>query len=148
MFSNPSWKTNPGDVISKSVLKIESDLKKDSSIDTEFSGTTAVIALIVGNEITVANIGDSRVILGKKNASGYYPDPISIDHKPDTPAEKARILKAGGRVFAVSYDDGIDGPARVWLGHMDIPGLAMSRSLGDSVAHSAGVSSEPEIFTR
>jgi serine/threonine protein phosphatase PrpC len=49
-------------------------------------------------------------------------------------------------VFAVEYDDGVDGPARVWLGHMDVPGLAMSRSLGDAVAHSAGVSSEPEFF--
>ena len=28
---------------------------------------------------------------------------------------------------------------------MDIPGLAMSRSLGDVVAHSAGVTSEPEF---
>ena len=59
---------------------------------------------------------------------------------------QARIVAAGGRVFAVRYDDGIDGPARVWLAHADIPGLAMSRSLGDKVAHSAGVSSEPEIF--
>lgn len=46
----------------------------------------------------------------------------------------------------MEYDDGVDGPARVWLGHMDVPGLAMSRSLGDAVAHSAGVSSEPEFF--
>lgn len=29
---------------------------------------------------------------------------------------------------------------------MDIPGLAMSRSVGDTVAHSVGVTSEPEIF--
>jgi serine/threonine protein phosphatase PrpC len=29
---------------------------------------------------------------------------------------------------------------------MDVPGLAMSRSLGDAVAHTAGVSSEPEFF--
>jgi len=61
------------------------------------------------------------------------------------PAEKARIEAKGGRVFAVEYDDGVDGPARVWLGHMDVPGLAMSRSLCDAVAHSAGVSSEPEF---
>lgn len=45
----------------------------------------------------------------------------------------------------MEYDDGVDGPARVWLGNMDVPGLAMSRSLGDAVAHSAGVSSEPEF---
>jgi hypothetical protein len=52
---------------------------------------------------------------------------VSNDHKPDLVEEKARILAAGGRVFAVEYDDGISGPQRVWLGHMDIPGLAMSR---------------------
>ena len=49
-------------------------------------------------------------------------------------------------MFAVEYDDGVDGPPRVWLGHMDVPGLAMSRSLGDGVAHTAGVSSEPEFY--
>ncbi len=35
------------------------------------------------------------------------------------------------------------GPARVWLKHENIPGLAMSRSLGDLVAASVGVSPEP-----
>jgi len=73
---------------------------------------------------------------------------ISEDHKPDLPEEKARIVNAGGRVFAVEYDDGVDGPSRVWLGHMDVPGLAMSRSVGDVVAHTAGVSTEPEFFVR
>lgn len=34
---------------------------------------------------------------------------------------------------------------RVWLKHEDIPGLAMSRSMGDLVACKAGVHGEPEI---
>jgi serine/threonine protein phosphatase PrpC len=71
---------------------------------------------------------------------------LTIDHKPDLPVEKARIEGKGGRVFSVEYEDGVDGPPRVWLGHMDVPGLAMSRSLGDAVAHTVGVSSEPECF--
>ena len=48
-------------------------------------------------------------------------------------------------MFAVEYDDGVDGPQRVWLGNMDVPGLALSRSLGDVIAHTAGVSSECEF---
>ena len=60
------------------------------------------------------------------------------------PCLQRRIVNRGGRVFSVTYEDGVDGPPRVWLGHMDIPGLAMSRSLGDTVAHTAGVISEPE----
>ena len=38
------------------------------------------------------------------------------------------------------------GPARVWLTDHDIPGLAMSRSLGDYVAQSVGVIPDPEII--
>jgi serine/threonine protein phosphatase PrpC len=37
------------------------------------------------------------------------------------------------------------GPARVWLPEFDVPGLAMSRSLGDYVAQSVGVTPEPEF---
>ena len=37
------------------------------------------------------------------------------------------------------------GPARVWLADMDLPGLAMSRSLGDYVAQSVGVIPVPEV---
>jgi serine/threonine protein phosphatase PrpC len=118
----------------------------DASIETDFSGTTFTCAVIRGNTMTTGNIGDSRSTVGFRNASGGITGiAISQDHKPDLPEEKARIEAKGGRVFAVEYDDGVDGPPRVWLGHMDVPGLAMSRSLGDAVAHSAGVSSEPDF---
>ena len=40
------------------------------------------------------------------------------------------------------------GPYRVWLKDQEMPGLAMSRSLGDQIAHSVGVSSLPEIKSR
>lgn len=135
-------KTAIGDV----VAKVESEILRDPSIETDFSGTTFTCAVIRGNTMTTGNIGDSRSTIGYRNASGGITGiAISQDHKPDLPAEKARIEEKGGRVFAVEYDDGVDGPPRVWLGHMDVPGLAMSRSLGDAVAHSAGVTSEPEF---
>lgn len=135
-------KTAIGDV----VAKVESEILRDPSIETDFSGTTFTCAVIRGNTMITGNIGDSRSTIGYRNAAGGITGiAISQDHKPDLPAEKARIEEKGGRVFAVEYDDGVDGPPRVWLGHMDVPGLAMSRSLGDAVAHSAGVSSEPEF---
>lgn len=37
------------------------------------------------------------------------------------------------------------GPARVWLGDAWMPGLAMSRSIGDTIAASCGVSPCPEV---
>lgn len=140
--------------ISQSLNTVEKAILRDPSVDTEFSGTTAVVAVIRENLLVVGNVGDSRITRGYStapDASGATRiacEAVSDDHKPDREDEKARIVASGGRVFAVEYDDGIDGPPRVWLGHMDVPGLAMSRSLGDAVAHTAGVISEPEFFTR
>ena len=85
------------------------------------------MAIIRGNEIIGVNVGDSRVIIGKEIDGDMTAEEFTHDNKPDLTKEKQRILGAGGQVFAVEYDDGVDGPPRVWLGHMDVPGLAMSR---------------------
>ena len=53
-----------------------------------------------------------------------------------------RIEQNGGRV---SQAYGM-GPFRVWLKNENYPGLAMSRSIGDKIAHSVGVSDIPEII--
>lgn len=151
VFAHPRWPDGRAGMRAASadvLAKLERELIEDRSVDTEFSGSTFVFAALRDGELFVANVGDSRVTLGVEKDGAVAAEAISIDHKPELPAEKKRILAAGGRVFAVEYDDGIDGPPRVWLGHMDVPGLAMSRSIGDVVAHSAGVSTEPEFFDR
>jgi protein phosphatase 1G len=74
-------------------------------------GCTAVVALIQGNTIYVANAGDSRCVLGH---SGKAVD-MSMDHKPDLPEENARIRAAGGCVI----DGRVNG------------NINLSRSLGD-----------------
>lgn len=127
MFNHPAWATDLRKASGDSIAKIEHSIIRNFRIDTEFSGTTLSMAIIRGNTVTGVNIGDSRVILAKEEAGRLVPVEITFDHKPDSPAEKERIIACGGRVFAVEYDDGIDGPMRVWLGHMDVPGLAMSR---------------------
>lgn len=151
MIRHPMWKSDVKKAAQDVIHAIENNVCRDYRIDTEFSGTTLSMAIIRGNRITGVNIGDSRVIIGKDAGDGsgrIVAEQFTEDHKPDTPKEKERILSSGGRVFAVEYDDGIDGPPRVWLGHMDVPGLAMSRSLGDHVAHTAGVISTPEFTER
>jgi len=37
------------------------------------------------------------------------------------------------------------GPKRVWLKNKQVPGLAMTRSIGDMAASSVGVLAEPEV---
>lgn len=147
IFNNPKFTTDLNATFTEDIDRLEKILLSDASIDTEFSGTTGIAGAVRGKVLTVANIGDSRVIIGRKGPTDTHMKAVtvSLDHKPDREDEMKRIVARGGRVFAVEYDDGVDGPPRVWLGHMDIPGLAMSRSLGDTVAHTAGVISEPEM---
>ena len=148
LFAHPLFGSDIEAAVAEVVSTCERRMLADAHIDCEFSGTTFVLGVIRGDKLTVANIGDSRIIVGTRRGDAIAAESVTFDHKPDLPLEKKRIEDAGGRVFAVKYDDGIDGPARVWLGNMDVPGLAMSRSLGDTIAHSAGVTSTPEFFTR
>lgn len=51
------------------------------------AGCTCVVAIITKTEVYVANAGDSRAVI----AAGGKAKDLSIDHKPDLPAEKRRI---------------------------------------------------------
>jgi len=108
-----------------------------------FSGTTLVYALKINDDVYCANIGDSRCIVVRNKNEVIA---LSEDQKPENPGEKERILAAGGRVEPLPGPPNVDrGPDRVWLGEVDVPGLAMSRSIGDEVSQTVGVVSVPEI---
>ncbi len=69
---------------------------------------------------------------------------ITRDHKPDEPDEAARILTNGGRIEPFKDSNGEHvGPLRVWQKSQDIPGLAMTRALGDGAGAAAGVICTP-----
>ena len=51
------------------------------------AGCTCCVALITKTEVYVANAGDTRAVIASK---GKAKD-LSIDHKPDLPAEKRRV---------------------------------------------------------
>lgn len=78
-------------------------------------GTTAIVALFIGTSVQVANTGDSRAIIVRKNGQTM---PLSRDHKPDRNDERDRIARLGGSVvhWGVWRVEGI---------------LAVSRAIGD-----------------
>jgi len=117
-----------------------------SPVNCSFSGTTAVCSWIQDKKIYTANCGDSRAVVAQMKKNRLMAKPLSTDQKPDDPKEKERILNMNGRVEACKgvLGDPI-GPARVWLKTQDMPGLAMSRSFGDDVATSVGVTSIPVV---
>ena len=158
LMEHEKWTSDMKTAAVESLLRaekecIESNFKESSSdidrfIKTDFSGTTAVICIIRDDNLLTLNVGDSRAIIVTEVGDDFTVTELTRDHKPSIPEEKERILKAGGRVLNMEYEDGYDGPARVWLADQNIPGLAMSRSLCDTVAHTVGVISMPEITER
>eukprot|EP00344_Euplotes_crassus_P001734 CAMPEP_0196999662 /NCGR_PEP_ID=MMETSP1380-20130617/4786_1 /TAXON_ID=5936 /ORGANISM="Euplotes crassus, Strain CT5" /LENGTH=246 /DNA_ID=CAMNT_0042416653 /DNA_START=796 /DNA_END=1536 /DNA_ORIENTATION=+ len=154
-------------LLKKTFEGLNNNLRKQN-FDYQYSGTTANMIIISGKVLTCANVGDSRCIMatiesshtesrknGKDNSiisentdhSDWKCIVLSRDHKPEFESERKRILGFGGRVEAL-FDTETHkqlGPYRVWLKDQNVPGLAMSRSLGDEVARKAGVVSDPEI---
>lgn len=115
---------------------------EDSEIDHVFSGTTAVASMIVNQFIFTAWAGDSRAIIGRGQGSGVYPVDLTHDQKPSRTDEKKRVRALGGRVTRWKKNIG---PLRVWLPDDWIPGLAMTRSVGDTVLTEFGVIPTPEV---
>lgn len=134
--------SNPPEQALESALSQLSDKLLDSSIDTSYSGSTIVCVLVYGDQIICANIGDSRAIMSSKKKT-WSCISLSQDHKPENKTEATRIIEAGGRIKAM-YGKNL----RIWLPDKDIPGLSMTRSLGDQVCRTIGLISTPEIYTR
>eukprot|EP00927_Polykrikos_kofoidii_P076896 TRINITY_DN73909_c0_g1_i1.p1 TRINITY_DN73909_c0_g1~~TRINITY_DN73909_c0_g1_i1.p1 ORF type:complete len:425 (+),score=61.32 TRINITY_DN73909_c0_g1_i1:136-1410(+) len=121
---------------------LRSDETLRDQMGGEQGGTTVAAALVTRwgptkFRVRVANAGDSRVLLW--NTDGLH---CTEDHKPDSPAEKARIEAAGGGVWCGVHG----GPKRV-------DGvLAVSRGLGDFQLKSRDpalckVSASPDVST-
>lgn len=125
-------------------VKALDGIVKNCGVDTNFSGSTLCFCLIQKKKLFTVNVGDSRAILGRKGFIRWEAIQLSVDHKPDIPSEASRIRSCGGRVS----QSGNVGPMRVWMAEKNSPGLAMSRSIGDSLIHSFGVSSDPDVFER
>ncbi|XBI01121.1 hypothetical protein VPH35_129964 [Triticum aestivum] len=91
-------------------------------------GSTALAAILVGDQLYVANVGDSRAIALK----GGKAIPLSDDHKPNLKDERARIENAGGGVSYDGFTWRVDGI------------LAMSRAFGNRSLKNY-VIAEPDI---
>ena len=148
IFLDHSFPLDIHSAILRQTRIVETMLVADRDINTEFSGSTMSLCIILNGKIFATNIGNSRCIIGQGKSHGKIRAvQLTQDHIPENEIEKHRIKSKGGRIFAVNYDDFTCGKSRVWLGHMDVPGLTISRSLGDTVATTVGVISLPECST-
>lgn len=133
-------------LLRNAMISSEEKLKEQNNINIEYSGSTCCMLIHVYQKIICVNIGDSRAILFSVIIKEDITN-LSFDHKPNLKKELERIRKFGGVVEKCLYEDGIpDGPYRVWnSSKQEYPGLAVSRSIGDTEATKLGVLAEPDF---
>lgn len=142
--------SNTADAFTRTFVATQVDIEAqqtDKGLDSSSSGSTCTMAFhnVETDILTIAHVGDSRAVVYKQDPATKETQMAVVketeDHKPDLPAEKARIEKMGGRVVFDGYYN-----HRVFAKAGMYPGLNMSRALGDIVAHKeAGLTAEPEI---
>ena len=131
----------------KSFIDINNSLIYNTNIDCSLSGTTCTSLIISLDKIICINIGNTRAILARYENGCYNSTNLNRDHKLTELDEIKRIIKKGG-IIKQSYDKikkEYIGPEKIWLKNSDIPGLNISRSFGDNIAHTIGVINIPDI---
>ncbi|KAL5699663.1 protein-serine/threonine phosphatase [Ranunculus cassubicifolius] len=131
LFSNlikhPKFITDTKSAIADAYNHTDSEFLKAENSQNRDAGSTASTAILVGDRLLVANVGDSRAVICR----GGNAIAVSRDHKPDQTDERQRIEDAGGFVM--------------WAGTWRVGGvLAVSRAFGDRLLKQYVVA-DPEI---
>jgi len=160
LFANRDLHSDPKAALAEAYRNTQQLMESKHGPEALWSGTTAVSAYQHRDRLFVANVGDSRAVLGRCETArpGVKPRLVAVDlssdQKPDRPDERQRVTALGGIVqqgqFPVLSPMGLRfiraGPERV-MDKNGMGGLAMSRSFGD-LSLRPYVSSQPEIHER
>ncbi|KAH7832867.1 hypothetical protein Vadar_000818 [Vaccinium darrowii] len=124
---HPDFIKDTKSAIVEAFRQTDADYLNEAKGQQKDAGSTASTAVLLGDRLLVANVGDSRVVACRAGSAV----PLSIDHKPDRSDERQRIEQAGGFV--------------IWAGTWRVGGvLAVSRAFGDKLLKPYVVA-EPEI---
>ncbi|XP_066361913.1 probable protein phosphatase 2C 52 [Miscanthus floridulus] len=127
LMKHPEFMTNTKLAISETYRKTDSEFLDAERNTYRDDGSTASTAVMVGDHLYVANVGDSRAVISKAGKAIA----LSEDHKPNRSDERKRIESAGGIVM--------------WAGTWRVGGvLAMSRAFGNRLLKQF-VIADPEI---
>lgn len=165
LFSHKELHSDPVCALEGAYSETQRHIERQYGSEALHSGTTAVAAYQHRDRLIVANVGDSRAVLGRASDSSsevltgggsLRAIELSSDQRPCRADERRRITQAGGVVqqsaFPVRQSMGGPsrlvrvGPERVW-DRSGCYGLGVARSLGDLAMHPF-VTANPELHDR
>jgi len=127
LLTHPKFSSDTRAAIEETYKQTDQEYLKAENNQHRDAGSTASTAVLVGERLLVANVGDSRAVICRNGKAVA----LSDDHKPNRTDERQRIEDAGGVVM--------------WSGTWRVGGvLAVSRAFGDRLLKRYVVA-EPEI---
>ena len=97
---------NPKEILTNAFSIVNTGMNEETTLDTYMSGTTATVLIALPEKVIVANVGDSRLVLGKKDGSAIT---LTVDHTCEIPEEVERVKSSGGRIEQALIDGVHDG---------------------------------------
>ncbi|PKU81823.1 putative protein phosphatase 2C 59 [Dendrobium catenatum] len=124
LINHPKFISDTKSAIADAYNHTDSEFLRSESNQSRDAGSTASTAILVGDRLLVANVGDSRAVICRGGNGEitllqhdfvflidnrifgyYYSIAVSRDHKPDQTDERQRIEDAGGFVmWAGNFD--------------------------------------------
>jgi len=117
------------------------------TLDLKLAGASCTAMLIDSAYVWVAHVGDCRAVLAvpdpQPNAEGFHfvPNALTQDHKLSVKAEFDRVRNAGAETRKLVNDN----VYRLFVQDAEVPGLVLSRAIGDRIGHAIGVNHTPSI---
>eukprot|EP00931_Biecheleriopsis_adriatica_P028175 TRINITY_DN16845_c0_g1_i1.p1 TRINITY_DN16845_c0_g1~~TRINITY_DN16845_c0_g1_i1.p1 ORF type:complete len:411 (-),score=56.90 TRINITY_DN16845_c0_g1_i1:95-1327(-) len=162
LFNHKDLHTDPAIALENAYMETQRGIERAQNFDALHSGSTCVAVYRHRDRLVIANVGDSRAVLGCASSRDEGDQPCSLravdlssDQRPAREDERTRILSQGGNVHqsAIPMRKGFGapvlvrvGPERVW-DRTGRCGLCVTRSLGDLSMHPF-VIAQPEVTER
>eukprot|EP00924_Labyrinthula_sp_SR-Ha-C_P003742 maker-scaffold_3-snap-gene-3.7-mRNA-1 protein AED:0.61 eAED:0.68 QI:0/0/0/1/1/1/3/0/409 len=115
---------------------IHNDIKKKLTSKAKWSGTTCTLCMLTAELLFVVNVGDSEAVHIHSLDSTDY-NTFTTLHRPLIEEEQLRVEAAGGRVDTNT--------GRIYFQEFKLPGLAISRALGDWGGSEIGIIPTPSV---
>ena len=143
VFSDTNFPYRPKQAIANGFLLTENQYFTKSEENYEFSGSTALTCLIIGNNCFVSHLGDSRALLSIEKGSKVVQ--LTQDHSLSNESEKNRILDFGGKIISsYTIENGakmVKGPYRIVPGNSEV-----SRIFGNFYAKLEKYGGKPNVI--
>jgi len=160
LHRHSKFNSNLEAAFAQTYLRVDHDIERRYDVEPYHSGTTACVAVLRDDALSVSNVGDSRAVIGRRRRgrdkpyalpggptipghTRYECIELTKDQNAADPAERKRIVRSGGYV-GTPLEPGL--PTRIYLDkECTMVGLAMSRSIGDWNMKKVGVIAEPVV---